>query len=200
MTDLLEELASLPTPLVLLVAGIMAFSETGIGLGFFVPGETGVLVMATTVTSPGSFAAMATVVWLSAAAGDSFGYVIGRRYGSQVPETRLGRRLGEEKWERSQELLHRYGARAVVTSRFLPAVRVVTPVAAGTMHLPYRRFVAASLAGALVWSLAHVAIGATAGASLKAIEEAIGIGSWVLLGVVVLAVAAVVVVRRRRRR
>ena len=136
MTDLLEELASLPTPLVLLVAGTMAFSETGIGLGFFVPGETGVLVMATTVTSPGSFAAMATVVWLSAAAGDSFGYVVGRRYGSQVPETRLGRRLGEEKWERSQELLHRYGARAVVTSRFLPAVRVVTPVAAGTMHLP----------------------------------------------------------------
>lgn len=73
MTDLLERLADLPTPLVLLVAGVMAFSETGIGLGFFVPGETGVLVMATTVDGPGSFAAMASVVWLSAAAGDSFG-------------------------------------------------------------------------------------------------------------------------------
>ena len=199
MTDLLEELARLPTPLVLLVAGVLAFSETGIGFGFFVPGETGVLVMATTVSSPGSFAAMAGVVWLSAAAGDSFGYLVGRRYGSRVPETRLGRRLGTDKWERSQELLHRYGARSVVTSRFLPAVRVMTPVAAGAAHLRYRRFAAASLAGALVWAVAHVAIGATAGASLKAIEEAIGIGSWVLLGVVVLAVAAVVVVRRRRK-
>lgn len=199
MTDLLEQLADLPTPLVLLVAGVMAFSETGIGLGFFVPGETGVLVMATTVDSPGSFAAMAGVVWLSAAAGDSFGYLVGRRYGSRVPETRLGRRLGEEKWERSQELLRRYGARSVVTSRFLPAVRVLTPVAAGAAHLGYPRFVAASLTGALAWSLAHVAIGATAGASLKAIDEAIGIGSWVLLGVVVVAVAVVVVVRRRRR-
>ena len=61
----------------LAAAGFLAFSETGIGLGFVVPGETGVLVAATTVGTVPMFVAMSVVVWLSDAAGDSFGYLGG---------------------------------------------------------------------------------------------------------------------------
>lgn len=198
LTDALNSLTRLPPAAILAVAGFLAFSETGIGFGFFVPGETGVLLMATTATTVPMFVAMSVVVWLSAAAGDSFGYAVGRRYGTRVRETRVVRRVGQDKWDRTGDLLHRYGARTVVVSRFLPAVRVLTPVAAGAMHLPYPRFLAASLFGALVWGVGHVALGAFAGASVKAIERAVGGAGWAALGVVV-AVICVVAIRRRRR-
>ncbi len=182
--DLLNSLTRLPTPAVLAITALLAFSETGIGFGFVVPGETGVLVMATTATTAPTFLALSVVVWLSASAGDSFGYLVGRRYGARLRGTRMVRRLGQDKWDRTSRLLHGYGIRTVVTSRFLPAIRVLTPVAAGSMHFPYRRFLPASLAGALVWAVAHVAAGALAGASLRAVDEAIGFLSWILLVVV----------------
>lgn len=197
ITDILNSLTRLPTPAVLAIAALMAFSETGIGLGFVIPGESGVLVMATTVTTTSMFLTMSLVVWLAACAGDSFGYLVGVRYGVRLRDTRMVGWLGQNKWDRTADLLHRYGMRAVVTSRFLPGVRVLTPVAAGSMHLPYRRFLPASVSGGLVWSLAHVAAGALAGASLRAIEDAIGALSWLLLALVV---AVVLVVWHRRRR
>lgn len=199
LTDALNSLTRLPTPLVLAVAGFFAFSETGIGFGLVVPGETGVLVAATTVSTVPMFVAMSVVVWLSAAAGDSFGYLVGRRYGSQVRDTRLVRKVGRDKWDRTGSLLRAHGMRTVVVSRFLPAVRVLTPVAAGAMRLRYPRFLAASLLGALVWAVGHVALGAFAGASIKRIEDVVGTAGWVALAVVAVAGGAVYLRRRRQQ-
>ena len=198
LTDVLNSLTRLPTPLLLAAAGFLAFSETGIGFGFVVPGETGVLIAATTVTTVQMFVAMSVVVWLSATAGDSFGYLVGRRYGSQARETRLVRKVGRDKWDRTGSMLRRHGVRTVIASRFLPAVRVLTPVAAGAMRMRYPRFAGASLAGALVWAVGHVALGAFAGASVKRIEEVVGTAGWIALAAVSL-IAGVVLVKRRRR-
>lgn len=198
VTEILDQLAALPTPLVLAVAGVLAFAETAIGFGFFLPGETGVLVMATTVDSRAGFAVMTTVVWLSASAGDSFGYWIGRRYGYRVRRSRLVARAGPQHWDRTADLLRRRGVLAVVGARFVPGVRVLAPVAAGASHMSYPRFVAASLTGALLWAVAHVAVGAFAGASLYWVERVLGTGGWIVLGLLA-AVVVVLVVRRRRR-
>lgn len=199
LTDALNGLTRLPTPLLLAVAGFLAFSETGIGFGFVVPGETGVLVAATTVSTVRMFVAMSVVVWLSAAAGDSFGYLVGRRYGPRAREARLVRKVGRDRWDRTGELLRDHGVRTVVVSRFLPAVRVLTPVVAGAMRLRYPRFLAASLLGALIWAVGHVALGAFAGASVKRVEEVVGAAGWIALAVLALVGGAVYVTRRRRR-
>jgi membrane-associated protein len=181
------------------VAGPLAFSETAIGFGFVVPGETGVLLMATTVNGTSRFLMMSLVVWLSAAAGDSFGYWMGRRYGVRLRDTRLLARVGRRHWDRTAEMLDRYGVAAVLVARFLPGVRALTPVSVGTFRVSYPRFLVASLGGALVWAVAHVAVGAFAGASVKYIESIIGTTGWVVLGILA-AVAVVVTLRRRRRR
>jgi membrane-associated protein len=86
----------------------------------------------------------------------------------------------------------------VVVSRFLPAVRVLPPATAGALGLAYPGFLLASLTGALVWALGHVALGAFAGASLKQIEQVIGTTGWVALGLLTLATGTVVLRRRRR--
>lgn len=200
ITDVLDFLAAQPWPLVLAVAGVLAFSETAIGFGFVIPGETGLLLMATTATTTPKFLVMSLVVWLSASAGDSFGYWLGRRYGVRVRETRFIARIGHHKWDRAEQMLHRYGVAAVVVARFLPGVRVLTPFAAGTFRLSYPKFLLASLSGALVWAVAHVAAGSFAGASLKYVESAIGTAGWVALGVLAVIAVLVVLQRRRRRR
>lgn len=199
INDLLDYLAGLPLPLVLVAAGVGAFSETAIGFGLVIPGETAVTVLSTVATTPQRFAAIALVVWLSASAGDSFGYWLGHRYGERMRETKAVARAGREEWDRTTDLLRRRGAVAVVIARFLPVVRVLSPIAAGTSKMPFGRFLAASLTGALGWSLLHVAVGAAAGASLRYVAQFIGVAGWVVVGLGVLAVVAYVVQRRRRR-
>lgn len=198
INDVLDFLAGLPLPLVLVAAGVSAFAETAIGFGLVIPGETAVTVLSTVATTPRRFVAIALVVWLSASAGDSFGYFLGHRYGDRMRESKAVARAGREEWDRTTDLLGRRGAVAVIIGRFLPVVRVLTPIAAGTSKMPFARFLAASLTGALGWSLLHVAVGAAAGASLRYVAQAVGVAGW---AIVVLGVAAVVayVVRRRRR-
>lgn len=199
INDLLDFLAGLPLPLVLAAAGVAAFSETAIGFGLVIPGETAVTVLSTVATTPTRFALIALVVWLSASAGDSFGYWLGHRYGDRIRETKVVARAGREEWDRTTDLLRRRGAVAVIVSRFLPVVRVLSPIAAGTSKMPFGRFLAASLTGALAWSLLHVAVGAAAGASLRYVAQFVGVAGWVVVALGVVALAGYVVHRRRRR-
>lgn len=200
ISDTLVMLSGLPLPVVLLAAAVLAFSETAIGFGMLLPGETGLLVMATTVDTTPEFVLMSLVVWLSAVAGDSFGYFLGRRYGIRIRDTRLLARAGRQRWDRTGRLFDRWGVGAVVLGRFVPGVRVLTPVAAGSFHVSYPRFLLASLAGALAWALAHVAAGAFAGASLIYIERLLGATGWVLLAAAVLTFAVIALRRRNQRR
>jgi len=75
-------------------------------------------------------------------------------------------------------------------------VRTLVPASAGASNLPYRRFLPASIAGAVCWSALHIGVGSAAGASAKYVESVLGGVSWVLFGAV--AVAGVVYALRRR--
>ncbi|GGM36967.1 membrane protein [Longimycelium tulufanense] len=198
VTSALEHLQSLPKPAVVAAAGALAFGECTLGLGFLVPGEVGLLIAAAAVTDRPTFAIMVLVVAVCAAAGDSVGYLLGRRLGPRMRDSKPVRKLGQEHWDRAGDLLRRHGGRAVFFARFLPVVRTLTPAAAGVSGLPYRRFLPASLLGALGWAALHIGIGAAAGASAKYIEKALNRASWA--AVVLLALVAVVVFLVRRRR
>ncbi|MCP2262178.1 membrane protein DedA, SNARE-associated domain [Streptoalloteichus tenebrarius] len=198
LTDALEHLAELPKPAVIAAAGALAFGECTLGLGFLVPGEAGLLIASTAVTDRPTFVIMALVVAVCAALGDSVGYYLGHRFGPRMRESRVVRKLGQEHWDRAGDLLRRHGARAVFFARFLPVVRTLTPAAAGASGLAYRRFLPASLLGAIGWSCLHIGIGAAFGASAKAIEKTLGTASWGLVAALVVIVAIVVLVKRRR--
>lgn len=200
LIDLLDALARVPVSLLLFTAWALAFAESGLGLGLVVPGETGVVILSTTVTGPGRFAAMVAVVSLGSTMGDHVGYLLGRRYGERLRHTRLVRRMGEESWERATAALHKYGPSAIYVTRLLPVVRSLTPAAAGVSQVRYVRFLPASLLGALTWAGLYVSVGALAGASAERIAKAVDTGGLIL--VTLLAAAAVVVwlLRRRTRR
>ncbi|TCP49300.1 membrane protein DedA with SNARE-associated domain [Tamaricihabitans halophyticus] len=198
ITDALGWLADLPFPLVLLVAGLASTVESGLGIGMIFPGETGVLILATTATGVPRFVALVLVVAIGACLGDHVGYVLGRRYGLRLRETRLVRKLGVDRWDRAMAALHRYGASAVVVTRLIPVVRTLAPAAAGVSTLAYRRFLPASLAAGLLWAGTYVGVGAFAGASVRQLEAWLGRAGWLVLGALLLAGLAIWWYRRRR--
>jgi membrane protein DedA with SNARE-associated domain len=136
------------------------------------------------------------VTTVCAVAGDSVGYLIGRRYGARLRETRIVRRHGARHWDRATDFLRRRGAVAVLIAIFLPVLRTLLPAAAGAAGLPYRTFLPAVLVGATGWCALHIGLGAAAGETARRIEKLVGTGSTIA-AVVVVVVVAVVVLRRR---
>lgn len=199
LTDVLEWLQALPQPALVGATGALVFAECTIGLGFIAPGEGGLLIAATTVDSTSRFLLLWAVVTVCAGLGDSVGYYIGRRFGPQLRETKLIQKYGVEGWDKATAILRRRGAWAVFFARFLPVVRTLTPAAAGTSGLPYRKFLPAVVAGAACWSAAHIAIGAALGEAAKRVEGMITTGGMIVVAALALVLVVVVVVRKRRR-
>jgi membrane-associated protein len=199
LTDVLDWLQSLPQPALVGATGALVFAECTIGLGFIAPGEAGLLIAATTVDSVPRFLTLWVVVTVCAGIGDSIGYAIGRRFGPALRETKVIQKYGTGGWDKATDILRRRGAWAVFFARFLPVVRTLTPAAAGTSGLPYRKFLPAVVAGAACWSALHISIGAALGEAAKRIESMMSTGGLIILGAAVLVVVTVSLIRKRRK-
>jgi membrane-associated protein len=198
LTDVLEWLQGLPQPALVGATGALVFAECTIGLGFIAPGEAGLLIAATTVDSAPRFLILWAVVTICAGLGDSIGYAIGRRFGPALRETKLIQKYGTAGWDKASDILRRRGAWAVFFARFLPVVRTLTPAAAGTCGLPYRKFLPAVVAGAACWSALHISLGAALGEAAKRVEGALTFGGAALVGAIVVVAVIVFIVKRKR--
>lgn len=173
----------------------LAFAESGLGLGMFVPGETVVVVLAASTGSPWQAVLLGLAVMIGACAGDHVGYLIGRRYGDALRDTRIVRRLGQRHYDRATDVLRRRGGAAIFCTRLVPVVRTLTPAVAGASGLEYRRFVTASLAGSALWATVYVGGGSAVRAFGAALATASTPTIWLLVALV-LAVAVPLLAHR----
>ncbi len=186
--------------LVATVAAVV-FVESGLLIGFFLPGDTvlyGAGLVAHSRAAHVDLAVLVAAAVLAAVAGDALGYLAGRRLGRPVLLRRYPARV-----LRVERLVDRFGALALVPARFIPWVRTFTPVVVGAGALPYRRFLAANAAGALCWA------GGLAGAGwlsatrpdlrLAALAVAAGVVGASALAAAVLLVSRRAAGRRRAR-
>jgi membrane-associated protein len=149
-------------PAALLLIMTVVFVESGLLLGFFLPGDSflfisGALVASHVIGLPGWLLALG--VFVSAVAGDQVGYLIGRRLGPRLfsrPDSRIFRR---DHADRAQQFFDRHGGKAVVLARFVPIVRTFVPAVAGVGHMPRRRFTTYNVVGAALWSVGIVVAG-----------------------------------------
>lgn len=183
------------TVLMLATGFALAFAESGLGLGMFVPGETIVVVLAASTGSLWQAVLLGLAVMIGACAGDHVGYLIGRRYGDALRETRIVRRLGQRHYDRATDVLRRRGGAAIFCTRLVPVVRTLTPAVAGASGLEYRRFVTASLAGSGLWATVYVGGGSAVRALGTALATASAPTIW-LLAALVLAVAVPLLAHR----
>lgn len=146
---------------ILLICGIV-FAETGLLVGFFLPGDsmlfTAGLLVATGALDV-SLPLFATLIFIAAFVGDQTGYFIGRKAGPAIfnkPDSRFFR---QEYVEKAHGFFERFGGRAVVLARFVPVVRTFVPVIAGVAHMSYRVFALYNLLGALLWGVGVTMLG-----------------------------------------
>ncbi|MBB3051985.1 membrane protein DedA with SNARE-associated domain [Prauserella isguenensis] len=199
VTDLLNWLQSLPQPALVGATGLLVLLECTIGLGFLAPGESGLLIAATTATTVPRFLVLWIVVTICAGIGDSIGYTIGRRFGPKLRETKLIQKYGVDAWDKATGILQRRGAWAVFFARFFPVVRTLTPAASGTSGLPFHKFLPAAVAGATCWSALHIALGAALGEAAKQVEDAMSTGGMIVVAVFA-AVAVFALLRFKRKK
>lgn len=150
-----------------LVVLAMVFVETGLLVGFFLPGDSLLFVVGLMVgTGAVHFGSYQMPIWLMcilvsivAFAGDQTGYFIGRKAGESLfnrPESKL---FSHKNVERTHNFFERYGARAVILAHFVPVMRTFVPVAAGIGEMSWRKFARYNVIGVLGWGTGITLLG-----------------------------------------
>ncbi|CAN5153742.1 hypothetical protein BH09ACT6_BH09ACT6_10030 [soil metagenome] len=189
-----------PLAVLLVVAGFVAIESVGVPL----PGET-VLVAATLLSLEGTLSpwAVGATAAIGAIVGDSAGYVIGRRFGSRlllVGARRFPGRFGPQSIHAAIGTMNRWGIYAIVVGRFIALLRILIGPLAGTLRMPYRRFLAANAVGAVLWAGTVTTVVYGLGHAAIAVIHQF---TWIALLVVValaITVAIVMVYRSRKAR
>ncbi|MEU3458144.1 VTT domain-containing protein [Micromonospora sp. NPDC006766] len=182
--------------------GILAvvFAESGLLIGFFLPGDS-LLFTAGLLVADGRYVhqplwLLCLLVAVAAIAGDQVGYLFGRRVGPSLfrrPDSRL---FKQEYVERANAFFTRYGARSIVLARFVPVVRTFTPIIAGVSRMHYRTFLIFNILGGVLWGVGVTVLGYFLGqiAFVKTNIE------FILVGIVVVSVLPIGLQLLRSRR
>lgn len=148
--------------------GVLAivFAESGLLIGFFLPGDsllftTGLLVTTDVLDTP--LWLVCTLVALAAVLGDQVGYLFGRKVGPSLfnrPDSRL---FKQENVQKAHEFFEKHGPKSLVLARFVPIVRTFTPIIAGVSRMNYRSFIIFNIIGGILWGVGVTALGAALG-------------------------------------
>lgn len=174
-----------------LLAGLAIMLETTILLGLVIPGDTTVLVASTGVLDWGDFAWLLMAVLLGSLFGESIGYSIGYWLGPKIRNTRLGKAIGQRRWDRAEKFVARRGGVAVFISRFLPVLHSVVPAVAGATKMPYKVFIAWTFAACTIWTSLYVGVGFLARESYELLSENLRFGSLVAIAILLVALGLI---------
>jgi undecaprenyl-diphosphatase len=196
MSGVLDAAARLASPWAYVVLALLAAAESAAFVGLAVPGETAMLLGGfLAFQGRVNLAVMMAAGAVGAVVGDSTGYEIGRQFGEPLKRSRLGRRVGEDRWASGEAYLRAKGGRAVFLGRFVGVLRALVPALAGMSRMPYRVFLPWNAAGGLIWAPGFVLLGYLAGGSYRRVERLAGRASLLLLILVVVGGAAVLTAR-----
>ena len=148
------QLSSLAPFLFYVIVGAIVFIETGILLGFFLPGDSILFSAGLVAAAHGNsnIVILVTIIFLAAFFGDQVGFVIGRVYGRPYLDKRESKRM-KAMIVRADRFYEQTGWWAVVTARFFPWIRTFVPVIAGASRMNYYKFLSANALGALLWGV-----------------------------------------------
>jgi membrane-associated protein len=183
----------------LLLLIIVVFAETGLLVGFFLPGDSllftaGLLSADPSFANSDSFLSLTIVnvlifVTIAAVAGDSFGYYIGQRTGPKVFKKPKSLFFKPEYVLMTKEFYNKYGDKALILGRFLPIVRTFAPVMAGVVNLQYRRFIVYNVTGGVIWVFSLALAGYAAGVAFPAIQHYY---HYIVIGMIVLTTIPII--------
>jgi membrane-associated protein len=168
----------------------IVFAETGLAVGFFLPGDS-LLVVAGLFAATGklNLAVLLITLFVAAVVGDAVGYYTGSRLGPRIFKREKSLLFRPSHLLKAQSFYEKYGGKTIIIARFVPIVRTFAPIVAGAAKMPYRNFVVYNVAGGFLWVFSMILAGYFLGNLLKSrfqidLEEHI---EWVVIIVVALS-------------
>lgn len=180
----------------LYVVMFIVFAETGLFVGFFLPGDTLLFItgmLIANVVIPGGSTVLPLLYWIllisiAGIAGNYLGYWFGRKFGN-VLQQKDGRLFKRKYLLQAHDFYEKKGGSAIVLARFLPIIRTFAPIVAGMVNMNGRRFSLYNILGSFIW------VGSITGAGFL-----LGENQWVnehleiiILGIVVVTTAPIVI-------
>jgi membrane-associated protein len=178
----------------LALAAAIIFAETGLLIGFFLPGDSLLFLAGFLASKPKglphlpSIGLVAPVLVVAAFVGNQLGYAIGRKFGPSVFDRPDSRLFNQRNVARTHAFFDRHGTKALVLARFVPIVRTFVPVMAGVGKMDARTFLGANAAGAVLWGGGVTVLGYFLG-QVDAIKNNIELAAVVIVAISVLPVA-----------
>jgi membrane-associated protein len=216
LIELFHQLKSLLNPKViietLLVKGgifvylgliLIVFAETGLAVGFFLPGDS-LLVVAGLFAATGklNLTILLFTLFLAAVLGDGVGYYTGARLGPRLFKREKSLLFRPSHLLKAQAFYEKYGGKTIVIARFVPIIRTFAPIVAGAAKMPYRNFVVYNVGGGFLWVFSMILTGYFLGNLLKSkfqidLDEHI---EWVVIIVVFLSLIPPIIEYLKSRR
>jgi membrane-associated protein len=185
-----------------LVAAII-FAESGLLVGFFLPGDSLLFITGFLATKPKGLPSIGQplplimlVLFVAAVAGDQVGYLFGKRVGPSLFSRPKSKIFNPEHVERAHTFLEKYGSKTIVLARFVPVVRTFAPIVAGVGNMKYRTFVMFNLIGGAIWAIGVTALGYVLGKTTFVREHI----ELALIAVVLISVLPVIIEFLKHRR
>lgn len=179
------------------------FAESGLLIGFFLPGDS--LLFTAGAIAAGVFSSLSVnlnlavllpVVAVAAIAGDQVGYLFGSRVGGSLANREDSRFFKKSHLAKAETFFERHGPRALVMARFVPVVRTFTPIVAGAGSMKYRTFITYNVIGGVLWAVGVTLLGYYFG-QIDIIRNHIELA---LIGVVAVSLIPVAIEVYRHRR
>jgi len=181
----------------------IVFAETGLAVGFFLPGDS-LLVVAGLFAATGklNLAILLSTLTVAAVLGDAVGYYTGSRIGPRIFKREKSLLFRPSHLLKAHGFYEKYGGKTIVIARFIPIVRTFAPIVAGAAKMPYRKFVVFNIAGGFLWVFSMILGGYFLGNILRSrlgvdLDEHI---EWVVIVVVFLSLLPPIIEYLKSRR
>ena len=179
---------------------LIIFAETGLLIGFFLPGDS-LLFTGGILASQGNLniAVIAIGCFLAAVIGDQVGYTIGHRAGPPLfrrPDSRI---FKQRYVDRTKEFFDKHGPKTILLARFVPVVRTFAPIVAGASNMKYRTFITYNLMGGFIWSFGVTLLGYGLGSRFPKIGDYLDIAIPIIIVLSLLPVAIELIRHRRSK-
>lgn len=138
----------------------IVFAETGLAIGFFLPGDS-LLVVAGLFAAAGklNLAVLMISLFVAAVIGDAVGYYSGKRIGPAIFSRPKSRFFNPKHLKKAHDFYEKHGGKTIIIARFVPIVRTFAPIVAGAADMSYRQFVTYNIVGGFAWVMSMLLAG-----------------------------------------
>ncbi len=169
------------------VLAVIVFAETGLLIGFFLPGDS-LLVTAGLLASRGylNIWELFFLLAVMAIAGDSVGYAFGKTTGPRIFKREKSLLFAKDHLLKAQAFYEKHGGKTILLARFMPIVRTFAPIVAGVGQMEYKRFISYNVFGGILWTGSMLGLGFTLGRTIPNIDSYI---HYMIIAIILLSIS-----------